>query len=276
MSQPRLAALLRHVGRAILPLHAFLLDQVQHARSEADKDPIPAVSMEKRPRVGTVRALRGADAVAFQFQQAAAPGRGEAGPERGDPAGGLARQVWNRTLGRSRDARWAVVRQHFFQALPGTPTEARQGLRLLQRIWCLDRPGGDPAAATEAREAFRAFCELHRGAFERPVNPFQLGVFQALTLWPGLQPDAPEPTARPGLRVSLEEKGFRQVFEEWEGGAEVGVAFLTLVESCRALGVWPGDYLTALFGAVALPGEVEWARWTPKAWLDARDGATAT
>lgn len=266
MTSQRLAGWIRKAGGAVQPLHALLATTARSGKADSDKEGVPSVDGGRKPRAGQVRVTRWGGGVVYGFTPTAGPARGEAWVEKPDLEGIAARKTWQATLGRNREGRLAFVRQHFFRALPRRPEEARRLLTLFQRAWTGERPGADEGALKDLFARIHGNLATARERFERPGDALEMGVSEALGLWEQLVPGGREPRHRHGLKLSMEEMGARWFFEEQEGGVDVALAFYSLVESCRSLGLWPWEYLKDLFGAVAANPDLPWAEWTPQSW----------
>jgi len=295
ISRATLDGLVMKVGEMLRPLTAAMRREIlASGYVQADETPVP-VQLGTKP---------GKHAQAFLWQYGSPGGatvfdyrggRGREGPRQflGDYAGllqtdGYAAYGGCGGVGLLHAACWAHARRKFIEALKLNRRDA-DALRLvapINRLFAIDRQAREEGLDLEARHALRqrksapVLAELHADllASARQLLPasatgravaYTLGLWDKLTLF----------LSQPRLELSnnLAENSMRPIAvgrKNWIhlGSAQAGprvAAILSVIESCRRLGLPPRAYLAAILPGLANRSHRQLDSLTPAAWAAA-------
>ena len=190
---------------------------------------------------------------------------------------------------------WAHVRRKFFEAQGQSKKRAGKVLKLIQKLYRIER------AAREGRFSAAERC-AHREEHARPLLEEIRKTLDTYAAEPGYLPKSPlgkagAYTLRLWERLeryvehgeveidnNLIENAMRLVavarknflFAGSEAGAERAALFFSLMESCRRLEINPHEYLTDVLTRLPMTVPEEIGTLTPKGWKQAREQGIAT
>jgi hypothetical protein len=169
--------------------------------------------------------------------------------------------------GRSREGRWARVRQRLHLLLPQDPDRAAYGLHLAHRVRRAMTAEPDPELLGAAAAGLRRWLDARRKEFDAPRSPLERVVVALLGDWADLAPvDEAGQLAPPLHTLRTGRQSPVMSIDPREGPPEDMLAWHSLVESCHRLGVRPWDYLHEMLHAAAHGSLTRPMDWTPARW----------
>ena len=190
---------------------------------------------------------------------------------------------------------FAHVRRKFFEAKDASKKRAGRVLKLIQKLYRIEREAREGRFSAEERRAHRELHarpvleEIRRALEEYAAEPGYLpksllgkAVEYTLRLWERLERYVEHGEVE--IDTNLLENSMRMVavarknflFAGSEAGAERAALFFSLMESCRRLEIHPHEYLSDVLTRLPMTAPEEIGTLTPNGWKQARERATTT
>ena len=185
---------------------------------------------------------------------------------------------------------WAHVRRKFFEAQGSSKKRSGKVLKLIQKLYRIERATREGRFSFEERRAHREeharpILEEIRKTLEEyaaepgylPKSPLGQAVGYTLRLWERLERyvehgevEIDNNLIENAMRlVAVARKNF--LFAGSEAAAERAALFFSLMESCRRLAINPHEYLTDVLTRVPATAPEDLGTLTPKGWKQARE-----
>ena len=189
---------------------------------------------------------------------------------------------------------WAHARRRFFEAKKASKKRAGRVLKLIGKLYRIERVAREGSYSAEQRRAYREeharpiLEEIRQALDEYRAEPSYLpksllgqAVEYAVKLWKRLtryvehgEVEIDNNLVENSMRmVAVARKNF--LFAGSEAGAEWAALFFSLLESCRRLEINPHEYLSDVLRRLPETAPEEMGTLTPREWRAAREAAAS-